>query len=293
MGSVFPNVRIRRPPFGFGAMRDMTGALDGLTVLAPETRELDLFVQLLEAEGAVAVRCPLVQILDLDDAAEAEAWIERLVAGAFQDVIWLTGEGLRRLLPIAERMDCRAAFVESLGRSRMITRGPKPARALRELGHQPGLAAVTPTSQGVLDALAGEDIGARSIGVQLYPGAGDLLVGRLRDRGALAFPVTPYRYASLAEAHQVIDAIHMLADGRIGMIAFTSSPQVERLVAVAREAALEAQLREVFARVKIAAVGPVVEETLRRHGVANILRPEASFHLKPMVRAIAADWAAR
>ena len=118
----------------------MTGALDGLTILAPESRELNLFAQLLEAEGAVAVRCPLVQILDLDDVAEAEAWIERLIAGAFQDVIWLTHEGLRRLLPIAER-NGRRAFVEALGRSRMITRGPKPARALRELGLRVGLAA--------------------------------------------------------------------------------------------------------------------------------------------------------
>ena len=86
------------------------------------------------------MRCPLVQILDLDDVAEAEAWIERLIAGAFQDVIWLTHEGLRRLLPIAER-NGRRAFVEALGRSRMITRGPKPARALRELGLRVGLAA--------------------------------------------------------------------------------------------------------------------------------------------------------
>lgn len=271
----------------------MTGALDGLTILVPESRELDLFTQLLEAEGAAAVRCPLVQILDLDDTIEAEAWIERFIAGAFQDVIWLTGEGLRRLLRIAERNVRRTEFVEALGHSRMITRGPKPARALRELGLLSGLAAPTPTSQGVLDALVGEDIGSRTIGVQLYPGEGGSLAAALRDRGAVVSSVTPYCYASQAEADQVIEAIWMLAAGRIGMIAFTSSPQVERLVAVAREAALEAQLREVFTRVRIAAIGPVVEETLRRHGVTNILRPGASFHLKPMVRTIAASWSTR
>jgi uroporphyrinogen-III synthase len=52
-------------------------------------------------------------------------------------------------------------------------------------------------------------------------------------------------------------------------------------------------LGEVFARVRMAAVGPVVEETLRRHGVENILCPDSSFHLKPLVRAIAAAWSAR
>ena len=67
---------------------------------------------------------------------------------------------------------------------------------------------------------------------------------------------------------------------------------MERLIAVAYEAGLEAQLREVFKRVRIAAIGPVVEETLRRHGVTNILRPETNFHLKPLVRAIATAWSA-
>ena len=262
----------------------MARALDGLTILVPESRELDFFSRLLEAEGATAVRCPLVQILDLDDTALCEAWIEQLIAGVFQDVIWLTGEGLRRLLSLAERSGSRVRFVEAIGRVRTITRGPKPARALRELGLAPNLTAPAPTSQGVLDALAGEDIEGRSIGVQLYPGEGTVpLLARLRERGAAVFPVTPYRYVSQAEADQVVEAIRMLAAGRIGMIAFTSSPQVERLIEVARDAGLEAQLREAFTRVRVAAIGPVVEATLQSHGITAILRPE--FELSPQATA--------
>jgi uroporphyrinogen-III synthase len=147
----------------------MAGALDGLTILVPESREIDLFAAMPEAEGAIAWRCPLLRILDLEDTAEAEVWIEQLVAGRFEDAVWLTGEGLRRLLVIAERKDRRSAFIDALGRVCMITRGPKPARMLREIGLTPGIAALTPTSQGVLDALAGKDISKRRIGVQLYP----------------------------------------------------------------------------------------------------------------------------
>jgi uroporphyrinogen-III synthase len=272
----------------------MAGALNGLTILVPESRELDFFAELLKAESASALRCPLVQIRDLDDTTECDVWIEQLIAGSFQDVIWFTGEGLRRLLSIAERSGCRAPFVAALGRVRTITRGPKPVRALRELGLAPSLAAPTPTSQGVLDSLANEDIGGRAIGVQLYPGEGGLaLLAKLRERGAKVFPVTPYRYTSQAETNQVTEAIRMLIDGRIGMIAFTSSPQVERLVEVAREAGLEMELREAFRRIRIAAIGPVVEETLRSHGVTEVLRPESNFHLKPLVRAIAAAWSTR
>ncbi|WP_026607215.1 uroporphyrinogen-III synthase [Methylocapsa acidiphila] len=272
----------------------MTGALVGSTILVPESRELDLFCSMLEAEGATASRCPLLNILDLENPAEAEAWIERLVAGTFDEVIFLTGEGLRRLLAIAERAGRREAFVAALGRARKITRGPKPARALRELGLEPDCAAAEPTSQGVLVALSSEDIAGRSFGVQLYPGEGGLpLLASLRARGAAAHPVTPYRYATQTDSAQVADAIRALASGAIDFVAFTSSPQVERLIEVARESGLETELREALTRVRIAAVGPVVEETLRAYGATNILRPEASFHLRPLVRAIAESWAGR
>jgi len=275
----------------FRLWRDMAGPLDGLKILVPESRQLDVFAAMLEAEGAIAVRCPLVRILDLDDRTEADAWIDHLVAGAFEDVILLTGEGLRRLLALCESNGRRAPFVAALGRLRTITRGPKPANALRELGLAPGLAAAVPTSQGVLDALAGEDVKHRRIGAQLYPGDGALpLVTALRERGADVFTVTPYRYASQAETGKVVEVIHALAAGRIGMIAFTSSPQVERLVEVAREANLERELTEGLARTPIAAIGPVVEETLRAHGFTAAVRPQANFHLKPLVRAIAAAW---
>jgi uroporphyrinogen-III synthase len=269
----------------------MPGSLEGLRVLVPETRELDLFASMLEAEGAAALRCPLVRILDLDDTAAAEAWIDALTAGQFQDVVWLTGEGLRRLLDIAERKGDRAAFVGALGRVRSITRGPKPARALRELGYTPGLAPSAPTSQGVVDALAHEAIAGRTIGVQLYPGADGLpLLTALRGRGALLFPVTPYRYAPQADAGLVANAIRDMVEDRIHMVAFTSSPQVDRLVEVAREEGLEEALRQALGRIIVAAVGPVVEERLHRHGVTHVHRPDSSFHLKPFVRAIAASW---
>ena len=272
---------------------DMARLLDGLTILVPESRELDLFVQLLEDEGATALRCPLVQILDLEDTAECEAWIAQLISGSFQDVIWLTGEGLRRLLVIAERSASRDPFVEVLGRVRLITRGPKPVRVLRELGLVSNLIAPEPTSQGVLEVLAQQDVQNRSIAVQLYPVDGELpLVRHLRERGAKVFPVTPYRYSSKAKTDQVVEAIRMLVDGRIDMIAFTSSPQVARLCEVARETGLESDLRKAFTRVRIAAIGPIAEETLRNKGVTQIIRPDSNFHLKPLVRALATAWEA-
>lgn len=264
-------------------------ALANLSILLPESRELDLFAAMLEAEGARIQRCPLVQILDLEETADAESWIETAIAGRFDDIIWLTGEGLRRLLAVARHIGKEEEFVAALARVRHITRGPKPARALRELGLAPGLAAATPTSQGVLDALAAEDLTGRNIGVQLYPGDRAMpLVAALYGRGAKAWHVTPYRYADETETADVVKALHSLIAGVFCLVIFTATPQIDRLFEVARQSGLEEQMRAAFARIPVAAIGPVVEETLRIYGITPALRPQSSFHLKPLVRAIIA-----
>lgn len=267
----------------------MAGRLDQLTILVPESRELDLFAGMLEAEGAATLRCPLVQIQDVEDHAAMDEWLEQLAQNAFDDLILMTGEGLRRLIGRSESIGRREACVAALSRLRIIVRGPKPGRALRELGLASGLAAQAPTSQGVLDTLADSDLRGRRIGVQLYPAVeSEGLVSALRARGAIVFPVTPYRYVSQAETRQVAEMILKMAEGEIGVIAFTSSPQIRRLSEVASEHRLERELAKGFARTRVAAIGPLVEEALKKLGVSDIIRPETAFHLKPLVGAIIA-----
>src|SRR6185437_15819699 len=115
-------------------------------------------------------RCPLVRILDLVNSDLAERWISGAIAAPFDDTVLLTGEGVRRLIALgASRRD---SLIAALGKTRIITRGPKPVRALREIGLAPHLSADIPTSEGILAALAQHDLAGRRIGAQLYPGDG-------------------------------------------------------------------------------------------------------------------------
>lgn len=261
--------------------------LAGRRILVPESRELDLFARMLEERGAEAVRCPLVTIRDLEEPAPVEAWLKRLAAGAFDDLILLTGEGLRRLLGVARRAGIEAETVAALKRLRTITRGPKPARVLRTLGLAPGIAAETPTTEGVIASLKREALAGRTVAVQLYPGNPNmLLLDFLRGAGAAADPILPYRYASDAETQQVEDAIRALAAGSYDAIAFTSTPQLKRLQDVAQQRGLENELHQGLARSRIAAVGPVVASAIEQLGFTVAAMPATSFHLKPLVGAL-------
>ena len=255
--------------------------LAGRVVAVPETREIDLFAAMLERRGAQVIRCPLVAIRDAPDPAPILEWSRKLAAGAFDDLILLTGEGLRRILGCIDRNDSplREPFVAALARLRKITRGPKPARALRELGMKSDIAPERPTTEGVIASLRALDLQGRRFGVQLYGSEPNRpLVEFLQAVGAQVSTVAPYVYADAADDAAVLALLERLQVGGVDAIAFTSTPQVERLFSVAPAAVVT----QALGKTVVAAVGPIVADTLHKHGVQARLMPEESFFLKPL-----------
>ena len=72
----------------------------------------------------------------------------------------MTGEGLRRLMKVARRTGVEQEFVAALGKARKFARGPKPGRALREIGLEPQVTTEKPTSEGVAEMLSRLDLRA-------------------------------------------------------------------------------------------------------------------------------------
>ncbi len=263
--------------------------LDGRTIAIAETRELDVFAALLERRGARVLRYPLVQIIDAPDPQPVLDWLRRFAAGGCDDLILMTGEGLQRLLRCIDRHQpaLRAPFLGALRAVRKVTRGPKPARALRELGLASDLAAAVPTTAGLIECLRGCDLAGHRIGVQGYGADPNRpLVEFLNSAGATVLGVAPYRYADGPGAAAVEELLGRLAGGGIDAFAFTSQMQVERLFA----AAAPERVREALAATQVAAVGPLVAAALAAHGIAVATTPQSAWFLKPLADALGAQF---
>jgi len=260
--------------------------LQGRRIAVPESRELDLFANMLERHGAIAVRCPLVSIHDVDDAAPVQAWLKRLAEGQHESLVLYTGEGLARLLGFARRGGIENEVIAGLRRTRKIVRGPKPAKVLRSLGLSPDVTAEEPTTAGLIATLSRLALSGTCIGVQLYPGGEDLLTPFLKEAGAQADPILCYRYASNEEDERVAHLIDELISGDVDLIAFTSTAQVRRLQEVARQIGKASELDVAMRRASIAAVGPVTAQAVEAAGWPVAATPQDSFHLKPMVVAL-------
>jgi uroporphyrinogen-III synthase len=259
--------------------------LAGRTIAVPETRELEVFAAMLERRGASVVRCPLITIRDAPDPSAVLAFVREFANGSCTELILTTGEGLRRILACIERHEpaLKDPFLRALAQVRKITRGPKPARALREVGLKSDLAAEPPTTAGIIASLRGADLRAHRVGVQL---AGDKpnppLAAFLQAAGATVITVAPYVYGDGTDDAAVRGLLSRLSGGEVDAIAFTSTPQVERLFAVAPAATVSAALNATL----VAAVGPVVAGALARHGIQAQLTPRETFFMKPLTTAL-------
>ena len=267
----------------------MADRLNGYRILILETREEAQFSRLLTEQGADVVQCPMFTIHDAPDAAPIEAWIRRFIEAPCDDLVLMTGEGLRRLMKVARKIGAEGDFIAALGNSRKFARGPKPGKALREIGLEPQVTTEKPTSEGIVEMLARFDLGGRRVGLQLYPDKDHGgLIGAITAQGAEVEIVLPYVYDAEAADTNIVTAIGELAQGRIDAVALTSSGQVRRLIEVAKAHGCEAQLREGLAHTPIASVGPVVSDELRSHGLRTDIAPaNEAYFMKPLISAMA------
>jgi uroporphyrinogen-III synthase len=267
----------------------MAERLNGYRILILESREGAQFSKLLTEQGADVLQCPMFTIEDVPDPGAVEAWIRGCIERPFDDLVLMTGEGLRRLMKAARRLNVEADFIGSLGKARKFARGPKPGRALREIGLEPQITTEKPTSEGVIEILSRVDLADKRVGVQLYPDKDhSVLLGAIAAKGATAIPVTPYVYDARAADSHIVTAIEEMALGRIDAIALTNLGQIRRLFEVARAKGFEARLREGLMKTPIASVGPAVSDELKSHGLqANIYPANDAFFMKPLISAMA------
>jgi uroporphyrinogen-III synthase len=273
--------------WGAGA-EDMADKLNGYRILILETREEAQFSRLLTERGADVLQCPMFTIHDAPNPAPIEAWIRRFIDTPCDDLVLMTGEGLRRLMKVVRRLGVEGDFVAAAGKARKFARGPKPGRALREIGLEPDVTTEKPTSEGIAEMLARLDLRGHRLGLQLYPEKDHgVLIAAIEAQGATIDTVSPYVYDAQAADTNIIAAIDEMAAGHVDAIALTSSGQVRRLVEAAKTHNREAQLRAALEKTPIASVGPVVSDELTSSGLhTDIFPANDAFFMKPLISAM-------
>jgi len=253
----------------------VVASLGGKIIAITEARRAAELASLIRKLGGVPYSAPAVREVPRRDLGPALGVLARICRDEVSMIIFLTGVGTRAFLDLAADKGKRGALVMALEKMVVVARGPKPAAALREAGIRLDLAPREPTSEGLMQALAGHDLDGKLVAVQLYGDDNPVLVEGLRARGATVLDIPLYEWALPEDQGPLIRLVRDLLDGKIDVVAFTSSPQIKHLFAVAAELGLRAELAGALRdKAVVAVIGPVCQATLAEQGIVPRIQPD-------------------
>jgi len=250
-------------------------SLRGKTIAITEARRAAELATLITKLGGVPYSAPAVREVPRRDRRPALDVLERICRGEVAAIIFLTGVGTRAFLELATQAGKRGTLLKALERMLVAARGPKPVAVLRETGVRIDLVPKEPTSEGLLSDLPDQELRGKVVAVQLYGEENPFLVDSLRGRGATVLEIPLYEWALPEDQEPLVRLVRDLIGGRVDVVAFTSSPQIKHLFAVAGHLGLRDQLVAALRdKVTVAVVGPVCEATLAEDGIVPRVQPE-------------------
>jgi len=261
-----------------GANSSTPEGFGGLRVVYFESRLATECGTLVEKSGGIAISAPAMREVELSDNGPAISFAGQLVAGHVDAVVFLTGVGTRHLFAAMETVHQRDELVAALKETTVAVRGPKPLRALGELGVRVDLRAEEPnTWQEVLAAFDANQstfsLEGKTVAVQEYGVGSPQLASGLAERGATPLNVAVYRWATPENTRPLLDGLREIISGTADVLLFTSSMQARNVIKIASAAGIVDHLRQALKEVVVASIGPVCSQTLDELGIPVDVQP--------------------
>ncbi len=249
-------------------------SLEGRTVAITGQRRAEEMAEMVRRLGGEPYVASTVN-LGFEEAEDEAERLAGVILGGVDWVVFYTGIGVRAIFKAAEKIGQRDSFQASLESARVLSRGWKSLRALRENNRPPDQEATPATTEGVIDALRQTDITGKRVFVQAPGAMPPDLEDAISASGAELIQGTPYRFLPPEDPEKVNRLIRDLIEHKIDAIAFTSPPAVDNLFLAADEIGRAEELaRALNEDVFTASVGPVTSAAIRDHGVEPALESE-------------------
>jgi len=233
--------------------------------------------KLIRTYGGEPFVVPAMREVSLESNRLALEFIDRLIAGDFDLVIFLTGVGVRSLMGIVEEAGKREKFLAALKKTRIAARGPKPVAALKELGVPIAVLAPEPnTWREMVTAVEQEYDEALSsfrVAVQEYGTSNPELLETLAEKTASVTKVPVYQWALPEDLRPLREAVLGVASGGVDVVLFTTAVQVIHLFEVAGQMESVDELRVGLRSMAVASIGPTTTEALNQYGITPDFEP--------------------
>jgi uroporphyrinogen-III synthase len=252
-------------------------SFDGLRVLSLESRRAREVEKLIRTYHGQPLVVPAMREIPLESNTVCLEFGERLLAGDFELVIFLTGIGVTKMMQTLETKYPREAVLAQLRLRDVVVRGVKPAAALRELKVPVTATADEPSTWhellGLLDKHYGARLSELRVAVQEYGATNPEFIAELVARCAEVTKVPVYQWGLPLDLEPLRSAVRTLVQGAIDVVLFMTAVQVIHLFQVAEESELRHQLEKALRDAVVVSVGPTTTEELQHYGIQPDFEP--------------------
>jgi len=248
--------------------------------------------KMIEEKGGKPYLIPTIEIKGPSDLSPIKDFINDLMKGEIDYVIFMSANGVRYLINAAESLGSRDQLIEYLAKTVIIAVGPKTAQELKNHKIHVDLIPEKYSSEGIIQSLQQHDISGKSVYIPRTKAATPLLKEGLKKMGAKVREVYVYESLSPIDPNIGKSFLHNLIYGKIHAIIFSSSLCAKNLFQMLMGQISMEELRDLLnSRLTIVAIGPTTAKTLREIGVKVDIVPE-NYLLEEALIALARHWSA-
>lgn len=267
--------------------------LEGFAVGITADRRWEEQAELLQRRGATVFHGPTIATQYLASDDDLRRATDAVLADPPDYVVATTGIGMRAWLEAAAVWGLGEELASTLGRARIVARGPKAASAVQAVGCEVWARPAREQMSAVVERLLEEPLAGRRVAVQEYGMVCPDTSDALRAAGAVVLDVPVYRWKVPVDRGPALRLVEAACEGKLDALTFTSAPAVHNLFAIAAGNGLDGDLRRACnGDVAVACVGPVCAEGAREEGVDSPLVPSLG-RMGLLVRALSDHLASR
>ncbi len=252
----------------------MTEHFNKLKVTSFESRLSNVMERLIIYHNGVPRVSPSMKEVPVQ-SKDISGFAKDLYGSKVHILVLFTGVGTRMLSDLMTKKDGFEKYTTALQNVTVVTRGPKPVAALREISIKPDITIPSPnTWKDVLSTMDSElEIKDKTIYVQEYGAKNREFLKSLEDRGAKVKTITVYKWGFPDDLQPLKTTIRSILSKDEDVVLFTSSQQVVNLVRLASDLGSKNDLYEGLSNVVIGSIGPTTTETLKKYGISADYEP--------------------
>ncbi|MCX8150696.1 MAG: uroporphyrinogen-III synthase [Candidatus Bathyarchaeota archaeon] len=246
--------------------------------------------EIIRQKGGVPYFIPTIEIRDVSDLSPVNNFLRELEAGRVDYIIFMSVNGVKHLLKIAEKLKMLDTLKQEIQKSFVIAVGPRTAEELKANGIKVNLIPAQYTSESIVANLKSLDITNKTIFIPRTSAANPVLKEKLKERGAIVREIYVYESSVPTDKKIKEKFLQDARNGNIHALIFGSALSVKNLFNMFSDYISVEELRDLLnEKITIVAIGPVTAETAMKFGLKVELTPQTQL-FDEAINSLAKHW---